>query len=82
MKKEQLEQKLISTGKKEPFIGSFAEACDFQKIGSYLETGYRINFCTHVQARNSLFLLHNDTLNIWTHFIGSLYYMVMLASVV
>lgn len=38
----------------------------------YLETGYRINYKTCTQVTGSMCQCHNETANIWTHFIGML----------
>ena len=39
--------------------------------GSYMETGFRINFDSYEQAFSSLFILHNESVNVWSHFLGA-----------
>lgn len=34
--------------------------------------GYRINFDSYSKLTRSLFMIHNETINIWTHLIGGL----------
>jgi len=36
----------------------------------HIETGYRINFSSSRLCLNSVFRLHNETANIWTHLLG------------
>jgi adiponectin receptor len=36
----------------------------------YILRGYRINFNTKKKICRSLFLLHNETVNVWSHIIG------------
>ena len=36
----------------------------------YILRGYRINFNTNRKICRSLFLLHNETVNVWSHIIG------------
>ena len=38
----------------------------------YLRRGYRINFTTWTQISKSIFMWHNETLNIWSHLIGAI----------
>ena len=35
----------------------------------YIEFGYRVDY-THMQCIMSLFSLHNETMNIWSHLLG------------
>ncbi len=36
----------------------------------YIRSGYRINFSRKRAIMKSLFMKHNETLNVWTHLIG------------
>lgn len=60
-----------------PYIGNKDQADDFQKIRSCVETGYRINFSTFELAKRTFFMLHNETVNVWTHGLGAIYFIVM-----
>ena len=44
----------------------------------YIETGYRIGYNTYYKAFMSLFELHNETGNVWSHIIGALIFMCFL----
>ena len=37
---------------------------------------YRMNFETHVDCLKSLFMVHNESINIWTHLLGTVYFIV------
>lgn len=39
----------------------------------FIIRGYRINFNSAKKIIKSLFLLHNETVNVWTHLLGSLF---------
>ena len=57
----------------EPRIGDQAE-CEpwMQKTYPRIKRGYRINFSNYRLARLSLFQLHNETVNVWSHLLGAL----------
>ncbi|KAH9578247.1 AdipoR/hemolysin-III-related [Trypanosoma melophagium] len=43
----------------------------------YIISGYRVNYTTHMCLR-SIFSLHNETFNIWTHLIGYVIFIVVI----
>ncbi|OQS03285.1 adiponectin receptor protein [Thraustotheca clavata] len=52
----------------------------FLADNAYIRSGYRVNYSlTH--CFQSLFELHNETWNVWTHIIGSLIFVCLLVSV-
>ena len=55
----------------QPFIGKFEDAPEYhQTYNPHLKSGYRINYSTWSSLFKSLFQCHNETINVWTHFIG------------
>lgn len=58
-----------------PYIGVKADAMPYLTQGCHLETGWRINFFSYKQAFCSMFMIHNETVNIWSHLIGSVVFM-------
>ena len=38
----------------------------------FLKTAYRIHFHTWWDCLRSLFMLHNETMNVWSHLIGAI----------
>ena len=55
-----------------PHIGVKEEAIAYMVTNKYILNGYRINYDTWGATLCSLFQLHNETINVWTHFIGFL----------
>lgn len=53
-------------------IGKKEDAEKWQIGNKYIETGYRIGYDSHYKAFMSLFELHNETGNVWSHLIGCL----------
>jgi len=65
-----------------PYIGTQVETPDWQCAhGSKIETGYRINHHSFSQALSSLFTVHNETVNVWTHLLGCLFFIGTLVIV-
>jgi Haemolysin-III related len=60
------------------FIGHLMFAPAFLKDNEYILRGYRIGFNTKKLILRSLFMLHNETVNVWTHLIGVLVFLVLL----
>lgn len=52
------------------FIGHLLMAPNFLIDNEYIKLGYRINFNTKRKILKSLFLLHNETVNVWSHLLG------------
>lgn len=59
------------------FIGHFDHTPSFLKYNPFLQTGYRINFNTPKKVVKSLFMLHNESVNIWTHLCGGIALMII-----
>lgn len=43
----------------------------------YLRRGYRIGFHTWTEISKSIFMWHNETMNIWSHLIGAIIFLVV-----
>jgi len=59
------------------FIGHLNHTPEFLKYNPFLHTGYRINFNTPGKVVRSLFMLHNESVNIWTHLCGGIALMLI-----
>lgn len=55
---------------KDAFIGSWLEAPGFIRDNEYIKGGYRINFNSAKKIFRSLFMVHNESMNIWSHLLG------------
>ena len=66
--------------KVKPYIGNFDDPNmdEFIRDNEHLKTGYRINFHTYEECARSLFMVHNETVNVWSHLIGSLIFIGMV----
>ena len=61
-----------------PRIGTFEEAPAFSKTNIYIRNGYRINHKTYKDAIWSLLTIHNESVNIWSHLIGAILFLVCI----
>lgn len=52
------------------FIGHIKKAPNFIVDNEYIQRGYRINFNSKKRICKSLFMLHNESVNVWSHLIG------------
>jgi hypothetical protein len=59
----------------------FDELPERLKKNKFILDGYRIDYNT-VDSLKSLFHLHNETMNIWTHILGFLLFLPFIASLV
>jgi len=41
-------------------------------------TGWRINFNTYGRVFKSLFMIHNETVNVWSHLLASIFFVFMI----
>ena len=57
-----------------PFIGTRDQAEAWMTTNKYINTGFRVNFNTPEKATNSMFKIHNETTNIWSHLVGALFF--------
>lgn len=62
------------------FIGDYHSAPHYLKDNDKIHTGYRINFNSKRQLFKSLFMLHNESVNIWSHLLPLLLFSVLLVS--
>lgn len=64
------------TSKLPPLV-AYSEIPEYLKDNDFILTGYRSNY-SYSQAWLSLFSLHNESMNIWTHFLGFLFTLSLL----
>jgi hypothetical protein len=62
---EQVEEEEYKT-----FIGHLLNAPAFLRDNEYILRGYRIGFNTKAKILKSMFMLHNETVNVWSHMLG------------
>ena len=78
-KKEQLVEKAekIKT-KVKAYIGRSEEAEEYTVDNEYIQRGYRINHNTNGRVCKSLFTCHNETVNVWSHCLGVVLFLIFL----
>ena len=59
-------------------IGNFSQAPKFLQENEYIKNGYVINCTSFKKALVCLFKFHNETINIWTHLLGSIFFICLI----
>ena len=65
--------------KEEEFIGNYEEAPTYMKDNSDITHGYRINFNNPKKIFKSLFMVHNEIVNIWTHLCPAIFIIIFIS---
>ena len=60
-----------------PKIGFFHEAHAYLKDNEFILSGYRIYFNSTRHIMRSLFMLHNESANVWSHLLGALLFCIL-----
>ena len=63
---------------KQEFIGSIKDAESHQTGNRHILRGYRINFKSAKSLIKSIFMVHNESINIWSHLLGALLFVLLL----
>ena len=61
-----------------PFIGKLSDAPPELIDNVYIKRGYRINYTSFRLVMRSLLLLHNESVNIWSHLIGVFVWLLLV----
>ena len=59
-------------------IGTYQEAPEYIQDNEYIKTGYILNCNTYKKAFLSLFICHNETVNIWSHLLGAIFFIFLI----
>ena len=62
----------------QPIIDNIEKAPEWLIDNHYIHTGYRIGFTKVKDVLKSLFILHNETTNIWSHFAGIILFIFLI----
>lgn len=72
-----IENKQIHEHKKRKgYIGTYEQYPEDLRDNEYLLTGYRCDFDTWPSIWRSLFMCHNETVNVWTHLLGCIGFII------
>lgn len=63
-------------------IGSLNEHHEFLRDNEYIHNGYRLNFTSTRKIFKSLFMLHNESVNVWSHLLGVFLFLILVIYVV
>ena len=55
-------------------LGSFDEAPKFMQDNEFIKGGYLLNCSSFKKTFKSLFMWHNETINIWSHLLGAIFF--------
>eukprot|EP01133_Synstelium_polycarpum_P002606 gene2606-2992_t len=58
-------------------LTSYANIPPYLQGNEFIVTGYRVNF-TYALCAKSIFRMHNETLNIWTHLLGTIAFFILM----
>lgn len=58
--------------RQESFIASIDDCPPHLIDNEYIKSGYRLYFSNFKELLRSLFMWHNETINVWTHLLGAL----------
>lgn len=64
----------------EATIGDYHTAPTYMKDNEHITHGYRINFNTPKEIFKSLFMVHNESVNIWSHCLPAIIICVVIIS--
>lgn len=64
---------------RKPFVGTVKEADKYLQDNEYIIRGYRIGFNSKRTILRSLFMVHNESVNIWSMLIGLLLFFGLIA---
>ena len=59
-------------------VCSFIEAPKFMQDNEYIKGGYLLNCTTFKKTFKSLFMCHNETINIWTHLLSAIFFFALI----
>lgn len=60
------------------YIGTINDVKEYQVLDIHIIKGYRIHYVTFNRVLKSLFIIHNETFNIWSHLLGFVIAFVLL----
>ena len=59
-------------------LGTFQEAEKFMQDNEYIKEGYILNCTTFKKTLRSLLMIHNETVNVWSHLIGAIFFFFLI----
>ena len=64
-----------------PYVGKWEDAPEFTHDNEYIKKGYRVNCNSLKNIVKSLFMIHNESMNVWSHLCGVLLFVGLITYV-
>lgn len=64
--------------KQEIILGTYKDVPEYMKDNEYIRKGYLLNCNSLLKAIKSLFYLHNESVNVWSHLIGAIFFFCLV----
>ena len=64
--------------KSELRLGTYEEAPKYIQDNEYIKRGYLLNCNTFKKTLRSLLMLHNESVNVWSHLIGAIFFFFLI----
>ena len=65
-------------GKDGIILGRCEDMPDHSRQNEYIKTGYRLNCNSIKKSIKSLFILHNESVKVWSHLIGAFIFIILI----
>ena len=65
-------------GKKGIILGTYNDLPDYYKDNEYIKKGYLLYCDSIIKALKSLFCLHNESINVWSHLLGAILFICLV----
>ena len=65
-------------GKNGIILGTYNDLPDFYKDNEYIKRGYLLYCDSIFKAFKSLFCLHNESINVWSHLLGAIFFIFLI----
>ena len=75
---ESLELNLGQKNELDLRIGTYEEAEKFIQDNEYIKGGYLLNCTTFKKTFKSLLIIHNESMNVWSHLIGAIFFFFLI----
>ena len=77
-KEEKVTKNSKYEGKKGIILGTYNDLPDYYKDNEYIRKGYLLYCDSIIKALKSLFCLHNESINIWSHLFGAIFFIFLV----
>ena len=65
-------------GKRGIILGTYNDVPDYYKDNEYIKKGYLLYCDSICKAIKSLFCLHNESINVWSHLLGAIFFLFLI----